>query len=1184
MQSWLITLHGPAGVVDRFSTGETQFVLGSEVAGDVLNIGGSEVQPRHAVVWIAASGMQVEAIGGETLVNGHRVTERVETRYPASVQVGEVTVVVEEYEADPSTAVTVMNPGQSGFSREDPEATVVTAPRDEMPLVVGAGQSYAHHNGRYALVREIARGGMGQIYFGEDPQLKRQVAVKVSSLALGGEDPRFVREAEVLAHLAHPHIVPIHAIGKDAQGRPCYSMKLVRGRTLQAVLNAILAGDPVSVRDYPRATLLTIFRKVCDALAFAHSKGILHRDLKPENIMVGEYGEVLVMDWGLAKVLGEGEEGGAGSKAPARDTGDYGMTMEGEVMGTPQYMSPEQAEGMVGALDARSDVYSLGGILYALLTLRAPIEGKTLNEVLTKVKKGEITSMASNRGGAGGAALGTPAAMGAEVPEALQAVTLKAMATDRDQRYATVEAFAKDIEAYQNGFATVAEQAGAFRQVSLFVKRHKALASAAALFLVAATAFTLRLAASEKVARANERLALEEGEKSRRSEAEALMALAEAAEADSDAVTLERALSKVSGDLRTPDWQYLRDQIETAKFTLNSGEGETWVALEDWPSDPERMLVLSSEGQLFGVDLKSGVLEPLWKFNPPGKTRFGGSIGVSIDGTLVALGYLKGSELRAEVFNLKDGTSVGAIQCGEKGGRFFLLSHEVCARVGSDTVEVFDFRSGQRLWQASAGYAQWSLDHKSLLVLNKQGVAERREILSGNIVATGVPESWGFHDWIPYNGMGAEDWQRIFLPRGLSKSLRVLDPWKGRVDYEVTPKHGNFASALIPPGNFFATVGQTPTGGAVLEIRSARTGDLSRSLCTLSTVGRLGSAPRLCAKSGMVAVNFRNALKIWHLETKAPGLKLSRGGFEGLRVGSSTLVVTLAAGQKIVLFDGGKGSPQSSKIAERTIALDAYEGHITPDGTRLLLYRFGGIAGYRIGSAGFEELFSKRGYPQLSGYPLALHPSEDRLWAGTRVFEFSTGRELVTVNRGNLIDGKTPVWLALNRVAEIAQGGESPSARSESDRVPLRIALWDAESGTLLATAPAQHAEWICGSPDGLHLAEAGADKRVRIRNARTLEIEREFRAHDSPLTGIVWHPTLPLLVTVARDGVFRIWNTDDFRKVEEWLSAPYFDVNNKRKVYLQIPTGGRELSVYRMGEILVYGPASFQAGQLSEP
>lgn len=390
---------------------------------------------------------------------------------------------------------------------------------------------------------EIARGGMGSVMAATDARLGREVALKVA-LPRMAKNPsatrRFLQEARILARLDHPNIVPVHDLGATEEGLPFYTMKRVRGRNLEEIVGAIRDGDEQTIRDYPLSALLTVFQKICDAVGFAHSRGIVHRDLKPENVMIGEFGEVLVLDWGLAKVLADGhlevladghleeladghlDDGGSRGSEAQSSEGIEGqgldseiesaLTMDGQIMGTPQFMAPEQAEGRIEEQDERTDVFALGGVLYSLLTLRAPAVGTTVGEILDDVRAGYIpppiyynrirNGDGDDEGALDSRAVSLDHCPGSAIPEALSRVTMKAMAFEPDQRYASVGELQAEIAAWQSGQVTAAEEAGPVRRLGALLNRHRAVAGAFVVVLALALALFAWLWVTESRARA----------------------------------------------------------------------------------------------------------------------------------------------------------------------------------------------------------------------------------------------------------------------------------------------------------------------------------------------------------------------------------------------------------------------------------------------------------------------------------------------------------------------------------------------------------------------------------------------------------------------------------------------------------------------------------------------------------
>jgi WD40 repeat protein/serine/threonine protein kinase len=344
---------------------------------------------------------------------------------------------------------------------------------------------------RFVILRPHAKGGLGEVFVALDEELNREVALKAIS-ARNAQDAvsraRFVQEAEITGRLEHPGIVPVYSYGEHPDGRPYYAMRLIKGETLKQAIQRFhnTKAAQEGSRTLALRKLLGAFLTVCQAIHYAHSRGILHRDLKPDNIMLGKFGETLVVDWGLAKPMGQREIAADASErslgeAPLRPSSGSSSveTQAGSVIGTAGYMSPEQAAGRQDLMGPASDVYGLGATLYCLLTGNAPFAGEDLREVLQRVQKGDFRA---------------PRALDTNIAAPLEAICLKAMALAPPDRYPSAQDLAEDLEHWlaDEPVKAYPERLGA--RLCRSARRHQAMvAGATALLLTAIIALSLGL-------------------------------------------------------------------------------------------------------------------------------------------------------------------------------------------------------------------------------------------------------------------------------------------------------------------------------------------------------------------------------------------------------------------------------------------------------------------------------------------------------------------------------------------------------------------------------------------------------------------------------------------------------------------------------------------------------------------
>jgi serine/threonine protein kinase len=513
-----IHVYSVTALIAKYAIEHGEYIIGRDATCHIM-VDADAVSRHHARLSFSAFELIIEDLGSSNgvYIEGVQVLIPTRIRPDQELQIGSARLFV-RLSADASAQ----------FSAALADKDLGLVPVREML----AGK-------KYKVITTIGRGGMGVVMQARDVRIRRTVAMKVmkTSHQFSRENVlRFVDEAQLTGQLEHPNIVPVYELGTDESGETFYTMKYVKGITLDAVLRSLRAGRRQTVEKYPLGALLTIFQKICDAVAFAHSKGVVHRDLKPENVMIGAYGEVLVMDWGLAKNLTGAQRGGSKIETtfatePATDPRGF-ETMHGLIVGTPPYISPEQARGELDKIDGRSDIYVLGEILYAILTLRPPVVGATVPEIVDAILNSRVTPPTSfNHTAKSSRGVMPPSdeeviellhLPGKRVPEGLSALVMKAMHLAPEERYQSVEEMQADVAAYQGGFATKAERAGPRKQILLWAGRHKGEAALIAvgfiLFTTLLASFIYRVTTEKNRAQASEVRALENERRARESE------------------------------------------------------------------------------------------------------------------------------------------------------------------------------------------------------------------------------------------------------------------------------------------------------------------------------------------------------------------------------------------------------------------------------------------------------------------------------------------------------------------------------------------------------------------------------------------------------------------------------------------------------------------------------------------
>lgn len=959
---------------------------------------------------------------------------------------------------------------------------------------------------RFKVLRDHAKGGLGKVSVALDQELNREVALK-EILSQYSDDTyareRFVLEAEITGGLEHPGIVPVYGLGQSDDGCPYYAMRFIKGDSLkQAIDEFHRKHDSAKVNSSERLLalrqLLDRFIDVCNAMEYAHSRGILHRDLKPANIMVGKYGETLVVDWGLAKAIGDRDIGSDQPLRPLSVLSGYAQTMQGSAVGTPAYMSPEQAAGKLNELGFATDIYSLGATLYHILCGRPPFEKQKVDAMLQNVQRG---------------AFERPRIRNPEVPRGLEAICLKGMALKPEDRYPTARAMADDVAHWLADEPVSAATDTVSERAARWGRKHKGLVQAGSvslmlIALISSIAYGIVSASNRRLDDANSKI-VEQNKQ--------LNVARNAAEESAIVARQQEQIAIQQAAIAAKAAKEEQRQAELAQKNAVVAEHERMVAQEqrDYAIKQEqraRELVLEASRSDFATaQMRLSEEKPREALAYLGRAlRYDAGNTNARDALWMTLRYRPLARSALPRFLLRHQDVVFCANFNADGSRVITASAD-------QTAQVWNVRTGDRIGiplkhDGPVNFAEFSRDGRLVLTVSadqrvqiwevETGLPKGKSLSSPDqvYVATFSPD--GSHFLTATGGGVAQVWD-----------CATTDP----VGSPLRHQDAVYAASFSPDGSLLVTASGDTT---------ALIWDISTSIPTIAPLRHQGAVYSCSFSpdgSRVITASSDTTARVWDVKSGQPlfpSLNHDRSVSTARFSPDGSRVITASDDKTARIWNARTGEPLTAPLKHDGPVISA---QFSTDGTRVITVsddRWARIwnarTGLQLGDA----------FPHVAGANITAFSPD-----GTLALSASDEHSVAI---WNVRYGTPPVPVLAHQDA-VYSAEFSPDGRhivTASGDATARI--WDVSTSQPIGR-PLIHERSITVArfrQDGARIITASDDSTARIWNAMTGEPVVDPFPHGGVVVDANFSHDGKWAVTASHDGTARLWSADTGRSV----------------------------------------------------